>query len=191
MRSRLVPTVIGGLIATIVGGLAVAVILRSSDLLANIASLAWGVVIWILDTLASSHSVPGWAILVMVALALFGLIVVGILLIRSHRSERAPPYSDYTEDMLDGAKWRWIWTGNRIGNLWCFCPSCDAQLVCRVGHQGTDFITDFICEHCPSDGSLNRTRSRGRVVATLHGDSEYAVAATEREILRRIRTRER
>ena len=190
MRNIIVGTVIGGLIATVVGGLLLRIIPKSGDLLTKVASLAWGVVTWILDTLASPHPVPGWAILVMVVLALFGFIValiVGILLKSPPQSDLEHSHPNYREDMLDGVKWRWTWKGNDFADLWCFCPSCDAQLV----RSGSFSETLFICERCPSDGSIHLTGPRGRVVTRIEsGDGNYAVDAAKREILRRIRTRE-
>lgn len=187
MRNRITVTVLVGLITTVVGGLILAVILKSSDLFAKVASRAWGTVTWILDTLASSHSIPGWAILAAGTLALFGLIIISILVKEALHIGKEHPSRNYTEDMLDGARWRWIWIGNKITKLWCFCPTCDAQLV----YSEYFAETRLICERCPSDGSIAPPGSRGRLVATvMGGNRDYAVAAAEREIRRRIRTGE-
>ena len=188
MRNGIVVAAVGGLIATVVGGLIVSGVLNVTDLFWKVGSWLWDGVSWIFGLLGSSHSIPFWAILVVGSLALFGFIIIGRLLLRSLPSNSEQSHRDYTEDMLDGATWRWRWIGNRIDNLWCYCPNCDAQLVYNEGVSATRFI----CERCPADGSLNRTGGRGRVVATIEGgDRHYAVDATEREILRRIRTGER
>ena len=189
MRKGIVVTSVGGLIATVVGGLILSGILRSSGQFANVGKSAWSGVSWIWAALVSSHPMPGWAILVVGLLALFGVIIIGILLKDFLlKGNKEPPFRNYTEDMLDGVRWRWRWIGNRIDNLWCYCPSCDAQLVHSEGFSETSFI----CERCPSDGTLNLAGFRGRVVATVRGgDRRYAVAAAEREIVRRIRTGER
>ena len=105
-------------------------------------------------------------------------------------SQKAPVYREYTEDMFHGAKWRWSWDGNKISNLWCFCPSCDAQLVYNDGYENMYAKTDFICERCSSNETGNYYRAPGRVVATAKGDKDYALGAVEREIWRRIRTGE-
>ena len=98
-----------------------------------------------------------------------------------------PTFLTYTEDMVDGVRWRWRWRGNQIDGLWCFCPVCDAQLV----HSEEFSEISFICERCPSDGTFFPHGSRGRVVGTvMGGDMNYAVTAVKREILRRIRTGE-
>ena len=194
MKKGIVVAAAGGLIATVVGGLLLSVVLNSNSLLAKVGAWAWSSVSWIWATLLSSHSMPGWAILVVGLLALFGLIIIGILLKETFQGTEEPRgakeslFRNYTEDVLDGVRWRWRWVGNRIADLWCFCPICDAQLVYNDGFNGTHFI----CERCPSDGTLNPTGCRGRIVTTVRGgDRHYAVAAAEREIDRRIRTGER
>ena len=193
MKNKIVGTVIGGLIVAIVSALFLDSIPKPRDLLAKVASVVWGGVNWLFDALASSHSMPGWAILFMGILALFGLIVLCILVVSllakgSPRSEQEHSHINYREDTLDGLKWRWRWEGDRITDLWCFCPSCDAQLVYQEGFAETEFI----CENCPSDGSMNPYRPRGRVVGTIHGgDKRYASGAIQREIFRRIRTGDR
>ena len=179
-----------GIVVAVVGGLILAGILQLSGnlggLFAKVVSWAWSSVSWIWAMLQSSHPMPGWAILVVGLLALFGLIIViGNLFKEFLHGKPEPAFRNYTEDMLDGVRWRWGWRGNQIANTLCFCPICDAQLVYAAGFGETDFI----CERCPSDGTLHSTGSRGRVVATVRGgDRNYAVAAAEREILRRIRT---
>ena len=194
MKKRIVVTAVGGLIATVVGDLLLSDVPKSSGLLAKVGSWAWSSVSWIWATLLSSHSMPGWAILVVGLLALFGLIIIVTLLKETLQGTEEPHgtkenlYRNYTEDVLDGVRWRWRWIGNRTTDLWCFCPTCDAQLV----YNESFGETHFICERCPSDGRLNPNGSRGRIVTTVRGgDRHYAVDAAEREIDRRIRTGER
>ena len=171
-----------------VDALVLPAILQWHSLVARIISWAWSGVSWAAEMLVSSHPMPGWTIVGMGLLALLGLIVLGSMLKRNPQTTSAPPFLKYTEDIIDGAKWRWRWSGNKIANLLCFCPSCDAQLV----YSDSFDSTDFICERCPSDGTISPYGGRGRTVAkVMGGGRQYAVAATEREILRRIRTGER
>ena len=184
-----------GTVASVLGGLILYAILRSDDLFTQVGSWAWSGVSWIWTTLQSSHSVPAWAILVVGLLALLGLaivlLVIGALIMNRSKgsNENPPPFRRYTEDVLDGLRWRWRWIGNRIDDLWCYCLVCDAQLVYRE-----DILDgmDLICENCPADGSLlsriGSQSKRGRVVATMEGDKNYLVASAAREITRRIRT---
>ena len=176
---------------TVVGGLILAGILRLNGLFAKVVSGIWSGVSWLWGMLQSSHSMPGWVILVLGLLALFGLIIIVLMLkelLHGKKETAGPAFQNYTEDMLDDMRWRWRWVGNRITDLRCFCPICDAQLV----HSGGFSETRFICERCPADGSLFPAGSRGRIVGTvMGGDMDYAVGATEREIHRRIRTGQR
>lgn len=185
MRSK--AKILGGLFVTVAGGLIVAIITETRELFMVPLIWAWDAVLSVWGMLQSFHQVPGWVILLVVIPALFGLFVLGVLLKDIVLDKHLRPYRKYTEDMIDGVRWRWRWAGNKISNLWCYCPKCDAQLVYSEGLVETSFI----CERCPTDGSLEPPRKRGRVVATVDsGDRHYAVAAAEREILRRIRTGE-
>ena len=176
---------------TVVGGLILAVIPKTSGLVIKVVSWVWNAVSWGWGLLYSSHPVPGGVILVLSLLALFGLVIIGLLLKESLRGKEGlgkPAFLDYTDDLVDGLRWRWRWRVNQIDGLWCFFPICDAELV----HSENYGETDFICERCPSDGTLNPFGDRGRVVATVRGGNRYyAMSAAEREIRRRIRTRER
>ena len=177
--------IIAGIISTVAGGLILSVILPPlRDVLFKTPTWAWAGVVWVWDLLISHYSLPGWLLLIV------GLYVLRCLIGSLRRgyevlhAQDEPAYLGYTEDMLDGVKWRWSWNNNAISNLWCFCSRCDAQLV-----YDTDFgVTSLICERCPPDGIDRQYRSRGRVVAAIDGDKDYAVDAAEREILRRIRT---
>ena len=186
MRNRIVVAVAG----TVVGGLILAGILELIGLFGKVVLWIWSSVSWIWAMLYSSHPVPGGVILVLSLLALFGLAIVGLMLKVLFQGEKkeqqvaGPAFQNYTEDSFDGVRWRWRWRGNQVDNLWCFCPRCDAQLVYREGYGETDFI----CERCPSVGTLDSFGSLGRVVTTVPGgDRQYAVARARREIDRRIR----
>ena len=188
MASRMKKGILIAAAGTVVGGLILAGILELSGLLPKVVSGIWSSVSWLWGILQSSHLMPGWAILVLGLLALFDLAIVGLLLkefLHGKKETAGPTSLNYTEDILDGLKWRWRWRGNRIDDLWCFCPICDAELVPSESYGETDFI----CERCPADGTLNSFGSRGRVVETVRGGSRYyAMGAAKREIRRRIRT---
>jgi hypothetical protein len=136
----------------------------------------WSGVTWVLEAFIDSYSMPGWAWLIVFIFALIGV----LLIIQGARPEEKPEYSEYTEDRIYGAIWRWHWVGNTISHLWCFCSKCDATLVYTnpsVLDYSTDAKTDFMCENC------------GTVEATIKGgDKGYAIGAIEREISRRVRT---
>ena len=178
-----------GVVATVIGGVILATILPVRDLVANAVSLVAAVITWVWTTLTNHYAIPGWIAAIGGLFAIVGLIGV---LGRFQRRD-SHPYHHYTEDMIDGAKWRWAWTGDRIADLQCFCPTCDAQLVSVEGYGSTDFV----CERCRPETSARRDhwtgtdRARCRIVATIGGGNRwYAIAAVEREILRRVRTGE-
>ena len=179
-----------GIAITAIGSVIAGLVLQLSGLLPKVVSSVWGGASWIVGTLESSHSIPSWAVLALGLLALFGIIAISMTVKEAlgakqeHPTEEHPFFVNYTEDMVDGVRWRWKWAGGSITNLWCFCPTCDAQLVPHESMSGTRFI----CERCHADGSVAGSRIRGRVVTTLEGqDAWYLVAAAEREILRRVR----
>ena len=174
----------------VVAALIVAVILRLGGLLEKVLLRVWSGLSWIWELLYSSHPVPGGVILVLSLLALFGLAIVGLRLKELFQGEKkeqqvaGPTSQNYTEDSFDDVRWRWRWRGNQVDNLWCFCPRCDAQLVYQEGYVETDFI----CERCPSDGTLDSFGSLGRVVTTVSGGNrQNGFARATREIDRRMR----
>ena len=140
-----------GTIATVVGGIILAV-------LAELWSPAKATLVWLwekllafFDLFNASYSVPGWLVVLLSALAFVTVlrILVGL------RSVAVPeaPHASYIEDILFGAKWRWSWVSNQIQGLWCFCPSCDAELVYDDSsvhniYSREEAKTKFICEHC-------------------------------------------
>lgn len=170
-----------GVIATVVGGLIL-------TLLAKLWTPAETALIWLGERLlafvglfSSSYSVPGW---LLAPLGLLSLVTVARALIglRSAASPAAQ-HASYVEDLLFGARWRWSWVGEQIAQLWCFCPSCDAELVYDDSSVHDIFRrdkpkTEFICEHC----------GRRPVGVIEGGDKSYALGAVQREIRRRVRT---
>lgn len=133
--------VVAGLILT--GILAVIPELRGFSVKALL--WAWRCVTLVWAMLDMKYPVPGWVILI------GGLwVIVDLWRLSVSRWFRAKPvHKNYTEDMIDGALWRWSWNGSTPVSLACFCPSCDAELVTdykQLGHE-----TNFICERCPCD----------------------------------------
>lgn len=124
---------------------------------------------------------PGWLLALLSLIALVTVLrpLIGL------RSVAAPaaPHASYVEDLLFGAKWRWSWVGEQIAHLWCFCPSCDAELVYDDSsihdiYRRDKPKTEFVCEHC----------GRRTVGVIEGGDKHYSLSAVQREIRRRVRT---
>ena len=132
---------------------------------------------WCAMVLASSYIIvfsSCWAWIIVFLFAIVGVITI----FQALRPVDKPDYVLYVEDDIHGAKWRWGWIRNRLSNLCCYCPHCDAVIVYRY-----DLIleeTHFFCENC-----------RHSLIATIKGGNKsYAFGAVEREIDRRIRTGE-
>lgn len=170
-----------GIISTVVGTIAVAVLAEVWPPVK--ASLAW---VWtqlkaLLALFMADYPIPGWFLTVLGVLSLITLGRAAIALLR-RESEGLAVFQTFTSDNLYRAKWRWSWVGHEISDLWCFCPSCDAELVyddssCRDILRTEEPKTEFICEHC---GHTPVTSIKG-------GNKTYALSAVKREIWRKIR----
>lgn len=173
-----------GIIATVAGGLILSAVPPLRGFVLDAILWAWAGVKWTWSVLVASYQMPGWVLLLIGLLALIGL--AKICQVLAPKTGIEPGYKRYVKDTLKGAKWRWSWHGGSISNLWCFCPTCDAQLI---PSEGVD-STYFICERCSPTERHRRDGFPGRVITILRGDRHYAVGIIEREILRRVRTGE-
>jgi hypothetical protein len=172
-------TVRNGVIATVLGGIALAGIGELWPPAKHVLVWLWDMLVSFVGLFGSAYAVPGWAL---AGLGLLALVTVVRFLV-GLRSDEAPSHNKYVEDILFGAKWRWSWSNGDIVSLWCFCTSCDSELV--YDDQSVHSIysheepkTLFICEHCGQ-------RTIGRIVG---GGKEYALGVVRREIRRRVRT---
>ena len=170
----------------------------------------WSGVNWGWGLLQAPYLVPGWLVLLLGFLALLSLVGIICFIVLALISALRPTkiesqtFMSYTEDMIDGVRWRWRWLRRsnsneaKVDNLWCFCPDCDAQLV-YASYAGRNGETLLLCERCPpvaSDETYYDFRPTtqgigrmGRVKATTIGRTGDEIRAPiEREILRRIRT---
>lgn len=170
-----------GVIATVAGGIILAVLAELWPPAKTALMWLWERFLDLIGLFSSSYSVPGW---LLALLGLLSLVTVARALV-GLRSAASPdaPHASYVEDLLFGARWRWSWVGEQITNLWCFCPSCDAELVYddssvhNMYRQGKP-RTEFICEHCGN-----------QIIGVVEGgDKSYALSAVQREIRRRVRT---
>lgn len=167
-----------GVLATVLGGVVLASLTYFWPLFKASLLWSWDRVIQLWGLFTHWYSLPGWALLVLAALCLPTIVRI----VFAFRDDRPPTYASYVEDMSHGARWRWRWMTDQIANLWCYCPSCDSELVyddssCR-NYLYEVKKTDFICEHC----------GRSVVASIVGGDRSYALSVVEREIRRKIRT---
>lgn len=170
-----------GVVASVIAGVILLGVPVLRGYLLRFLSWLWSGIIWCWEALVVSYSLPGWAWLLIFILALVGL--VSIYMTLKGESEE-PEFKLYIEDFIHNARWRWSWLGNRISNVWCFCPRCDATLVyddssCHNFYSDVN-KTDFICENC----------SHSVIASITGGDKDYATSAIRREIERRVRTGE-
>jgi hypothetical protein len=149
-------------------------------------ALAWSLnrIRLLLALLTADWRVPGWLLVTLCGLAAPALFRGARYAFHFSR-RRASTFHSYTKDNFYGATWRWNWEGEEILGLWCFCPTCDAELAyddssCHWFNRRSEPHTDFICEHC----------GQGRIASIPGGNKRYAISAIEREIRRKLRTGE-
>lgn len=136
--------------------------------------------ILIYNILLISYALPIWALLIISSLALITIIKFLLLFTNNTKAE----YTQYIEDSIYDAKWRWKWAKDEIINIECYCPKCDSLLVYDDSSCHTKYTevvkTDFICENCKS-----------KIITSIYGgNKKYAINAVKREIQRKIRTEE-
>jgi len=143
----------------------------------------WGAVKLFVKMIVDNYEIPGWLILIFIALAF----PTCIKIIRTKREKKEPGVFElYRSDLLFGAIWEWSYDGERITNLNCMCPKCKGELVYQKHYKslritGYDDEPDnikLICENCKE--------VRGKLL----GQMDFAIGTVEREIRRKIRTRE-
>lgn len=172
-----------GIIAAVIAGILLSFWPAARSLFVTAVSLAWGAVKNLTKTIVDNYEMPGWLILIFIALA----VPTCIRAIATVRKKKEPGVFDlYRRDLLFGAIWEWSYYGERITNLWCICPTCNGELIYQVHHK-SPLITRYddepdniklICENC------------GEVRSKLKGQKDFALGTVEREIRRRIRTGE-
>lgn len=174
MSEKSVKIIRGSLIALLVITLIVALVEPLRVYVITQSLWIWQLTVKAWFAVMDSYALPGWAWILLLILALYGLIRICLSIFTELRSEA----HRYTEDHLLGAVWRWRWRRGSIRDLWCFCPDCDSELV-YDGRDTREFKTDFNCENCDH-----------KMVTTIGGDVSYAKSVVEREIKRRVRTGE-
>ena len=175
------------IIGTVLGGLLLAFLLSwVVPSIGNFFLLFWGYIksgfffVWSLIT--SDYSTPGWVFLLLGMLSI-PTIIRTVQKLKKPGSPQA--VNHYFQDNLFGTIWRWAYGYNAFSNLWCFCPSCDNELVFKEVYSSSykglydgPNQTEFICERCQT------TRAK------IEGDKNHALGKVEREIRRKIRTGE-
>jgi len=128
--------------------------------------------------LATQYDFPQWVVLVSFLALILMFIFIVVLFIKILE----PKYKQYKQDMFEGMLWKWNYKGDRIIDLWCYCPTCQNMLHvddenCRATVNLGDKTTFFICPTCGE-------REIGRIKG---GDRNYALKVVIRAILAKIR----
>lgn len=171
-----------GVISTVVGTIMVGLLAEVWPPIKTVLTWCWAQLKVFFSLFSTDYAVPGWILALLGLLAFLTVLRWGATL-RRQVPEDDEPHESYTSDYLYEAKWRWEWHGHDVQNLWCYCPSCDSELVyddssCRDVLRLSEPRTEFICEHCGH-----------KLVASIKGGNRsYALSAVQREIRRKLRT---
>jgi len=131
-----------------------------------------------LSNLSTKYTLLQWEIIVSF-FSLVGLIILGTLVIRKIFE---PKYKKYKQDMFKGMLWKWRYKGEKVIDLWCYCPACKSMLQvddenCKTTLNLGEKITFFVCNNCEE-------KEIGRIKG---GDRRFALKSIKREIFTKIR----
>lgn len=171
-----------GVISTVVGAIVVGWLSEVWPPVKTILTLCWAQLQVFISLFFTDYAAPGWLLALLGFLALLTILRWGAKLRRRAPEDNAL-HEAYTTDYFYGAKWRWKWQEHDVQNLWCFCPSCDSELVyneisSRDVLRMPEPKTEFICEHC----------GHNLVASIKGGNKSYALSVVQREIRRKLRT---
>lgn len=162
--------ILSTIIASVVGSL---VFKEPRDLLRNLFSFFSEIIKKTFSFLASGITLPVWLVIFM---AILSIVLICIVAYNILNKEQQTTRYNYTEDMINGIKWRWQWDFGRISGLTPFCPNCDLVLsYMEPWRWDSNPMTEFNCDHC------------SRTVGTIKGDYNYAIGFVKREIDRKQR----
>lgn len=113
-------------IASVIAGILLLVVPNVRGYLISFFSWLWSGLTWSWARLTDSYALPGWIWIIIFLLAIIGAVRV---FFRFKVNSVDQKHYSYVEDTMYGAKWRWQWISNRIFNVWCYCPKCEATLV--------------------------------------------------------------
>jgi predicted RNA-binding Zn-ribbon protein involved in translation (DUF1610 family) len=131
-----------------------------------------------IESIAVEYNVPEYLV-VLIPIILF-IMVIFLVVLAFKIFE--PKFKLYKIDMFHGMLWKWKYKGERIIDLWCYCPKCKSMLLvddenCKATSNLGDKTTFFICHEC-GDHEVGRIKG---------GDRHYALKVIIRAILAKIR----
>ena len=169
-----------GIIVTIVGGIILAGLLyfipKFFAFFQSITSIIW-------NYLLSETLIPNSFLCLLIILAIPTVLGFIKFFFRSklQRTSDENNLGLYKSDFLFGMLWKWSFINTNdlpSQDLWCFCPNCATRLVYKLGYNGKEMTTNFLCENC------------GFSSKQFVGNNTAALNTVIREIERRINTGE-
>lgn len=182
-----------GIIATVSGSIVFAILTSLFPAVRNLLFKAlgwiWSTVKFFIGVLTNNYEIPGWLILIFIALTAPTCIRI-IATVRKKKKPKEPKepgvFDLYRSDCLFGAIWEWSYSGERIINLSCLCPECEGELV-YLKYSKSPLLTRFADE---PDHIKFKCEKCDKIRGKLMGDMSFALGTVEREIRRKIRTGE-
>ena len=110
----------------------------------------WGVIlVWlktVYEFLIYRVSLPIWLLAILISVSSGSLL---IFFIAWTKSKRKPPWIRYTEDVFDGLRWRWEYSGKNPKHFYPYCPNDDTKFNIDERAGIFDPTTTFlICDTC-------------------------------------------
>ncbi len=137
-------------------------------------------ILWCWNFLISSHSLPGWVLLIVFLFSVLFIIVVVIYFLAKINKLK---YLSYVEDKMFGATWRWQWMDSEgmykePFNILCYCPNCDTKLV----YHYSSGKTYFICEKCNTPVIIDPNITEHSLIDRVKREIERKVRAKHKKI---------
>jgi len=131
-----------------------------------------------IEKLSIQYGFPEWIILISFLALVLMIIFIIVLVVKIFE----PKHKMYRKDMFEGMLWKWKYKGDKVIDLWCYCPTCGTMLHvddenCKTTTNLGEKTTFFICNTCDE-------REIGRIKG---GDRRYALKVIIRAILAKIR----
>ncbi len=128
--------------------------------------------------LSTEYGYPQWAVIVTFLVLTLMVVFIIVLIVKIVE----PKHKQYRQDMFEGMLWKWHYKGDKIIDLWCYCPTCKSMLHvddenCNATSSLGDKTTFFVCDTCDE-------KEVGRIKG---GDRKYALKVIIRAILAKIR----
>ncbi|MBL0703506.1 MAG: hypothetical protein JJV95_05940 [Sulfurospirillum sp.] len=131
-----------------------------------------------IEIMIQEYSIPEYLAGVILTALFLGAIFLLLVLARVFK----PRWKFYRTDTFHNMTWKWRYKGDKVIDLWCYCPTCESMLIVdddnsRATSNLGDKATFFICHKC-GDSKMGRIKG---------GDRHYVLKSITRSILAKIR----